>query len=503
MGRSNKALKNVTTGLLNKLILMLLAFITRTLFIRLLGAEYTGISSLYTNILSVLSLAELGIGNVLMFYLYGALQSDDKEEIKALVSEFRKIYIGIIVAVLTIGCVLIPFLHYIINSNLNDRDLIIYYVLYLINSVASYFVVYRTMVLSADQKSYISNICSTATTIAMYICQIGYLLLFREFLGFLLIQVTCTISNNLILNYIAKKQYPFLKENTTKELNLNRKDIFFNIKATFLYKVADTILDQTDSVIISIMFGTVFVGYYSNYYLIITYLVNIAGIIANSLVASFGNLNAEGNKEKTYEMFKVAMLLFSAGGILCTNCYANLIQDFIPIWVGSEYLMNYSVVVAILAVFYLRMVTNAMWMYRSALGLFKDVQYINVMAAVLNIIFSICLGNIFGIAGVIGATALSRLITSFWFEGKILFNKFDKPVAIYYLQQLKDFILMLMIVGVSFCITSRISVQGLLGFVEKIIVCITITIVVEFLAYHNRPEFSILLNKVKSGLTRR
>ena len=203
MGRSQKALKNVLTGIVNKLALMLLAFATRTLFIRLLGAEYTGISSLYTNILSVLSLAELGLGNVLMFYLYSALNEGDENKICRLVQEFKKIYYIIIVCVLSVGLALVPFLKLIINSELKNFELIVYYLLYLSNSVASYFVVYRTMVLSADQKSYISNMCSTLTTVAMYILQIIYLLLFHNFLGYLVIQVGCTFANNLILNHIA------------------------------------------------------------------------------------------------------------------------------------------------------------------------------------------------------------------------------------------------------------------------------------------------------------
>ena len=168
-GRSVNSVRNVSTGIANKVLMMLLAFATRTLFIRLLGADYTGVSSLYSNILSVLSLAEMG--NVLMFYLYSALKNQDTERIRALVNEFKKIYSAIIVIVLSIGLLLIPFLGFIVKSSLDRQDLIGYYLLYLINSVASYFVVYRTIVLSADQKNYISNIVHTIATIIMYIIQ--------------------------------------------------------------------------------------------------------------------------------------------------------------------------------------------------------------------------------------------------------------------------------------------------------------------------------------------
>lgn len=503
MNRSKKALKNVSTGLINKIMLMLLAFATRTIFIRLLGAEYTGVSSLYTNILSVLSLAELGVGNVLMFYLYSALKKGNEEEICGLVKEFKKIYNGIITCILIIGIALIPFLKFIINSELNNFELIIYYLLYLANSIASYFVIYRTMVISADQKSYISNICSTATTIAMYVLQLIYLMLFRNFLGYLIIQVSCTILNNVILNYIACKKYPYLnKKMNSKDSSviIDKKDLFRNIKATFLYKISETILDQTDSIIISIMFGTIFVGFYSNYYMIMVYLSNIASIIANGLVASFGNLNAEENKEKSYSMFRVAMLLFAIFGTFCTACYACIIQDFIPIWIGSEYIMSYGVVVAILTVFYLRMVTNTMWMYRSSMGLFKEVQYINVIAAVINIILSIVLGKLVGISGVIIATALSRLFTSFWYEGRVLFNKFEKKVINYYFQQAKDFIIMIIIVGISFGLSSLINLSGVTAIILKLIICTIVTVIIELCINYKTNEFQILKNKIFTSI---
>ena len=217
MGRSSKALKNVATGLINKVLMLFLAFATRTLFIRLLGAEYTGVSSLYTNILSVLSLAELGLSNVLMFYLYGAIKDQDEDRICSLVQEFKKIYTGIIILVLSIGLILIPFLRYIVKSTLPTNEVIIYYILYLVNSVASYFVVYRTMVIKADQQDYISNIVQTATTVTMYVLQIVYLLIAQNFLGYLVIQVICTISNNIILNYIALKKYPYLRKTIKSE----------------------------------------------------------------------------------------------------------------------------------------------------------------------------------------------------------------------------------------------------------------------------------------------
>lgn len=497
MGRTKKAAKNVATGLFNKAALMLLAFVTKTVFIRLLGAEYNGVSSLYTNILSVLALAELGVGNVLMFYLYSALDTGNEEEICALVYEFKKIYNAIIACVLTIGLALVPFLQFLVNSSLNSTELIVYYLLYLANSVASYFVVYRTTVVKADQNEYILNNISTVSTVIMYILQLGFLCKYRNFLGYLIIQVACTIFNNLVQNYIAVKKYPYLKNKTIVKAHLDKRTLVGNVKATFFFKVSDTILDQTDNIIISAMIGTVAVGMYSNYYMLIVYLVNIAGIIANGMVASYGNLYVEGNTEKNHTMFKVSMLLFSVYGTVCSVCYICLIQDFIPIWVGKQYLMGNDLVYAIIVVFYLRMVTNTVWIYRSAMGLFKEVQYINVAASILNIILSIILGKKLGVSGIIVATAISRLLTSFWYEAKIVYDKLKEPVIEYYLIHIKELIVTIIITVVCVFATKKVIINGIAGMLMKLSVCIFICCFGEYVIHRNNSEFCFLINKIK------
>ena len=500
-GRSAKSVRNVITGLLNKVLMMVLAFATRTIFIRLLGAEYTGISSLYTNILSVLSLAEMGMGNVLMFYLYSALKDHDEDRIRNLVDEFKKIYRAIIVIVLAVGVALVPFLRYIVHSTLDGKELVGYYFMYLINSVSSYFVVYRTMILSADQKSYIPNIVNSVSTILMYVFQIIYLYLVRDFWGYLAIQVLHTIGTNLALNHITVRQYPFLK-NRRRALGtgqgIKKRDLFVNIKATFLFKISDTILDQTDSIIISIMFGTVVVGYYSNYFILISYIVAIAGIIANGLVASFGNLNTEGNMEYSYRMFRVALTAFSIFGIIASTCYASVVQDFIPIWVGSQYVMPYELVIAILAVFYLRMSTNTMWMYRSSMGIFQEVQYINLAAAGLNIILSIALGKLLGVAGVIVATAISRVLTSFWFEARVVFRLFKKPLKIYLILQLKNFIICLISVATAILICGVFEDSSLVTLIAKLMIALIVSCTIAYLAYGKTDEFKMMISKLKN-----
>lgn len=500
MGRSEKALKNVSVGLQNKFLLFAFAFFTRTVFVRLLGAEYTGINSLFKNILSVLSLAELGIGNVFMYYLYPALSEKDEKKIIGLVYDFRKVYIVIAVVITLLGIAFIPFLGIIVSGGYSFFEVVTYYSLYLFNSVASYFVIYRTMVISADQQNYIQSKCFTYTTLVMYVLQIIYLITCKDFLGYLLIQVGCTLFYNVTLNIIAIRKYPYLLKITKRDHNsfVNEKVLFRDMKATFLFKVSDVILDQTDNIIISLLFGTIAVGYYSNYYLVITYLVDIVGTIASGLVASFGNLNVEGDKNKLYRLFKSTMTMFAVVGTLCTACYACVIQDIIPLWIGENYLMDYSVIMAIIVVFFLRMITNTVWVYRAAMGLFKEVQYVNMIAAVINIILSILLGKAWGISGVIVATALSRLLTSFWYEGRVVLKRLNKPVYEYYLKQIKDIIIAIIIVSVSLVICQRIDLGGFVNLIVKIMICVMVTLFVEYVVYRKTDEYYVFRGKIKA-----
>ena len=400
-------------------------------------------------------------------------------------------------SILGIGLAIIPFIRYLINSELDRTELIIYYILYLTNSVASYFVVYRTMILKADQKEYIVNNCNTIFTIIMYILQLTHLIFLKNFLGYLIIQVICTIGNNLVQNQIALKKYPYLREKCICSVEIvNKQEIFGNVKATFLFKISDTLLDQTDSIIISVMFGTAVVGYYANYYMVITYLVQIASIIVSGLIASFGNLYVTEDKEKMYKMIKCSMLFFSVLGTFCCACYASIIQEFISMWVGKQYVMHYELVIAVLMVFYLRMATNTIWMCRSTMGVFKEVQYINLIGAILNIVLSIVFGHIIGISGVIIATAISRLVTSFWYEGRVVFKKLNKRVETYYLIQLKYLLIAIVSIIISVLINTRFFTEGLSGMFAKVCICMMVTIIMEFLFNRKTVEFQYTLKKL-------
>ncbi len=495
--RSAKSVRNIIIGIIDKLLLIILGFTTKTLFIRLLGAEYNGLNGLYTNILSVLSIAELGVGNVLTFTLYKALLTNDKERIATLTHYFKRIYRYIALGVALVGVALIPFLRFIVKSSVPFYDAILYYILFLLNSVVSYFVVYKTTVIKADQKEYIYNICDCAATFTMYVFQIIYLIFTKNFTGYLIIQVLCTIGKNVVLNYIANKNYPYLKDKSLIRPEIIRDiRVIENIKATFIYKVSAVVVNNTDNILISIILGTVVVGYYSNYSILIMYVTSFITIISNGIIASLGNLNAEDNHLNSYNMFRNLCFAYNCITLFCTACFASIIQEFVPIWIGDQYVLPNSNVIVILLLFYVTTTTSPVWMFRETMGLFKQVRFIMIANAILNIILSILLGIWYGLAGIIGATVLSKLLTVFWFEPLILYKyKFNQKPQEYFLTQLRFFLTDTIIIVILIFVNHQLP-SSLPWFFLKVVICCIVCTTSLIVLYRKKPEFIYFKSKL-------
>lgn len=488
--RTAAATKNLFIGAAGKIVLLGATFLVRTLFIRILGVEYTGISSLYTNILSFLSLAELGMGSVLIYELYRPLQENDEESVVMYMALFRKIYFGVIGAVLGVGLCLLPFLQIITNSSLDRWHLIGYYLLYLADSVCSYFVVYRTTVIEADQKRYVTQTVDIATKLAMYVCQSIYLVLYKDFVGYLCIQVIFTVAKNLILHKIATRMYPYLKTRPIRKLEREKvRAVFKNVQATFISKVSNVVLTQTDSIIISIMLGVVAVGYYTNYNMIVVYINSIYYILYSALEASVGNLNAEGDCIKSFAMYKRLSLCFALLNTFCVAEYLCLIQNFITIWIGAEFLQNMVVVAAILLSLYVSQAMNVVSMYRQTLGLFKEVQRIYPLMALINILVSVVLVKWIGVAGVPLGTAIARLTTTFWYEGFLVFRRLERSFAAYLREQAGFAVLAAVVCVVAYRLCAYIPLQGISAVSVKAILTAVLVVAFSWIAFGRSQEW--------------
>lgn len=496
-GRVKNSIRNITYRIIGQIATILLRFISRTVFIHVLRVEYLGINGVFSEILQMLSLADLGFGTAMVFSMYQPLAMHDKKKLAQLVQLYKKIYLYIAVAISVVGIALVPFLQYIINLDTNIPYIRIYYLLYLANTVSSYLVVYKTCILTADQKSYITSkyniIFSFLSTIGCIIC----LLITKNFMIYLVTQVVFTYLNNFYLSHVASKMYPYINTKTEKLPSNEAKEIFDNVKSVFIYKAANTLVGSTDNSIISILLGTVVVGYYSNYTMIISNLSMIINIIFSSVTASLGNLIVENNKQKNYSVYQTMQFVsFVISSITLTGVYL-LINDFITVWLGKKYVLDNLVVIAIVINMFFSIVLMPIWSYREATGMYRQTKYVMVATAVVNLVLSILLGKWIGLAGILIATSIARISTYFWYEPKLLFKQFfEKNVTEYYMSIIVNICITLVIVFICSIIFNNWVVCSWISFFIKFITLALSALILTLLFYSWNKEEKKLLHIV-------
>lgn len=497
-GRTFNTIKNISFGFICQFVTIFVSFANRTIFIRLLGEEYTGIGSLFSNILTFLSLAEFGVGNVLAYSLYSPIKEGNKEKVCQYLCFFRKIYICIAGAVLLLGIAAIPVLPTIIGkTTLPMNEIKLYYVLYLLNSVVSYFVIYKTTMLQADQKVYIKTVTQTTASVLMRITMTLYLMVTKNYVGYLIIQVIFNLAQNIFLSYITSRIYPYLSTKTEPPEKGFVLKVVRDVKAMFLYKAAGMIINYTDNILISVLLGVSMVGFYSNYYLIISYIIIFMGHITAGVAGSLGNFNVNQDANRSYKMFNNLLYFISLITIICCCCYTNLIQGFVKIWIGERYILDYSIVLSLVFSFYINNIISPVWMYRESMGMFREIKYTLLIAAVLNIVLSVILGKVMGLSGIIIATGIARLVTVVWYEPCILFKrKFKMKSTVYFIYQLKQLMLNMMIFLISIVICRFIK-DDIIGLLARAMVCIVVIVVIEFVFMRNTDEFRWVANKIK------
>lgn len=421
--RGSKSFKNLLYGICSQFILTVIPFVTRTVFIKELGEAYLGVNSLFSSILSVLSLAELGIGNIVVYSLYKPLAQKNSSKIASLVKFYRKIYTGISLTVFTVGVALLPFLQYLVKLPDNMEYLRLYYFLFVLNSSVSYLYVYKTSIINADQKQYIISIYNSVTAILQNIVQIIILVCFKNFVFYLLVQLFATIISNLFISRKANKLYKIIIKDAAELAQDEKKKIINDTKSMVLYKLGGTFLNSTDSIYISILLSTITVGLYANYVALENVLNKFVNLIYDAIYASVGNLNATQDSKKQKDVYDAICLMFFIIGTIGFVGYYSVVNRVIGLWIGDRYCMDQLTVFSLALRFYMPIILYPIWMYRNTTGLFKETKNILIYAGILNLFFSFIFGKEIGLAGIILATSVSRLLTSFWYEPWILYKK--------------------------------------------------------------------------------
>lgn len=499
--RTASTIKNSMTGFISQLILIMFSFFTRTFFIKYLGTNNLGYDALFSNILNVLSIVDLGITTALTYALYNPLYNKNYDKVFAIVDYFKKIFIFLGTTLIILSLCISPFVHYFINLSVeyNLQFIRLIFILYALNAFLTYYFVDMRTLLIADQKSYINTSFDACTKIIIKVMQIIILFVFRNYVMYLLIEIILNFIENIILSKKAKRMYRYTsKENKTELTKNEKKNLFSNTVYLSLNKIANTGINSTDNLIISKVIGTTVLGVYSNYNLVIGTGYALIDKIVVGISASLGNLFVENN-EKKEEFILYKLQYFNA--ILSSFTFVFLVmfsQIVINMWLGNNLLLSNSTVFIICFNQYLFMVRKNLDIIMQSKGVFKQVVPIKLVEMIINIVISIILANLISINGVFLGTTIS-LIFSLVAQVYILFKIIFK---INYTKYCKNQIYYLLVNIVVYIIIQylfrTIIITTFFEFVVMLIGVFILFIILNYLFYRNNVNYIYLINILKS-----
>ena len=499
--RSKRALINTIFGVFNQLMLAILNVIIRRVMISTIGVEYLGVNGLFGNVLSLLALTESGFGVAITYKLYKPIADKDETRLSQLLGFYNKVYNVIAFVITIVGVIITPFLPFIINqTDIPMRSIYIYYILFLLNNVAGYFIAYKTVFLTACQKSYYAMIINTVVTLAMSVLKIICLLMFKSYILYMVITIFNTIIINVLVAVFVNKEYPFMKNIDRYKLPLDEKKLIFkDCKALMYHKIGAYVLTGTDNILISAFVNITMVGLYSNYLIVINLLNNILTKLFDAIVPAIGDkLAVEGDKP-AYESFKMVSFFDFLIQFFCTGMLLCLLQPFIILLFGKECLLDtFTVLLLGINFFFLGMRRPAGTM-KNASGVFFQDRYWALTEAIVNLIVSIIGVKSIGLPGIFVGTIVSGLFVPniagpFFLYRDVFHVKFKN----YIFKNIEYYIIMLFVtIPVCNFIGKSPYSHNIYGFLWEVLRCLVIwgglTIIIAFIL----PERKYILRYAK------
>lgn len=494
--RLENSFNNAMTGLILRLLTILFSFASRTLFIRILGDGCLGLNSVFTSILSMFSLAELGIGEAITFYMYKPIAANDQKRVASLVNFYRICYriIGAVIGL--IGICLIPFLPSLVNLETDvGYNITLIYLLYLANTVVSYlFFAYPRTVLTAHQQAYAVNIVDAIFSFVSIAGELTVLLLTRNFIAYLLVKLILQITKNAVLGILTRRKFPHIYSSSKARLTkVEIKEMFKDVYGLFILRLSSQLLDSTDNLFISAILGTVLAGHNSNYLMIINAVYGIVNTVIYSSTASVGHLCATEPKPRIEQVYRTMDFVNFWVSCFCTVCLYQLLNPFITLAWGSKYTFSMFAVALMCINFYLVSSLYTLFVFRQGLGLFRYCFYNQLIAAVINLVLDFFLVKSMGIEGLFLATVLANLLGAiFPFARNIYIVGFEMPWKPYLLRMFRQYVICF---GCC-CITSLLCTPlpvTIPGFIGQVLICISVPNLLIIALFHRSEAFKSVI----------
>lgn len=502
--RTKYAVKNIAISIFSQVVIVLLGFLSRKVFVDNLGAEYLGVNGLLTNILSMMVLVEGGIGISIVYNLYKPLAEKNKEKIIALVQLYKRTYWVLAIIMLVVSLALYPFMGYLMKTDTSISGMFFVYCIFISKNMISYTNAYKWALINADQRGYILATSNLMFQVITTLGKIVIILVTHNYITFLLVEVGIFIIQNIINTIIVYRKYPYLREKSKYKIDKHTSDnITKNVKAMFLHNIGGYLVFSTDNILISAFISIKAVGLYSNYTMVIGQVSSLLSPIIGGIGAGVGNLIATEDKDKTYSIFKISFLVSFWIYSFATIFLYILLNPFIGWMFGEQYLLGSSIVMVVLLNFYLNGMRGPISTFKNKAGLFVQDKYISVIEGLVNLIGSLIFIKYFGFVGVFLGTTLSTLTTVFWSQPSVVYkNLFKKNVISYFYQYIKLIFIML-ITGASTSFICNLLIDGtsFISLCMRGIICLIIPNVIYLVLFYRTEEFKYLFSALRGQLS--
>lgn len=502
--RSKNAARNITFGFILKIYQISMPFLLRTVMIYYLGMEYLGLNSLFSSILQVLNLAELGVGSAMVYSMYEPIAEDDYTTLCAILKLYRKYYRIIGWVILIAGSVLTPFIPYLISGDVpNDIDIYILYLLYLLVTVSSYWIgAYRSSTIYAQQRNDIISKINIVMLTVQFTLQFIALLLLRNYYAYILANLLLQVVTNAVTAHVAKRKYPQIKPegklepNKVNAINQRIKDLFAN-------RVGGVIVNSADSIVISAFLGLTVLAVYNNYYYIMTSVMAFLTIIFNACTAGIGNSILVESEEKNFnDLKKSAFIIIWLTGF-CTCCFVCLYQPFMELWVGADNMLNFSAVVCFASYFYAYEINMLFITYKDAAGIWHEDRWRPLITAITNLILNLISVNFIGIYGVLLSTVISTVVVGMpWLLRNLFSTVFHGGLKSFLKLLIRNSMVVLVSVILSYVCCLLISLPLFWNFIVRIIIACILPNILYFIVFRKTQEFSEVVDLVRRMIGR-
>jgi polysaccharide biosynthesis export protein (flippase) len=500
--RKKSSIKNMITAVGSNIITIIVGLVAQAIFIKILGSEYLGLNGLFSNVISMLGIVELGMGSAIIYNMYKPIAENDHEKIKSLMHFYKKSYLIITLIISIIGIMIIPFIKYIVDIESVTVDVNVYlvYILFLLETICSYILSYKRSMLYADQKEYITNIIHMGYTIIVNTMQLSFLYFTHDYYLYLIIKVIMRLVENIVISSYVNRRYSYLLDNNVTKLDSKtEKDIFQKIKALFFHKIGGFIVSGTDNIIISKYLGLVTVGLYSNYYMIINAVQTVINHIIQATRASVGNLLVTESKKKQFDIFNKIRFVNFWISCFSSICIFVIMDSFITIWIGYKFVLPTKVLLVLVINFFIVSSRSTYSAFKEAAGIFYEDRFVPIIESLLNIVLSIIFVKKFGLMGVFMGTVASGLALWCYSYPKYVYkNLFGRSYYDYIKETIYYLIVFVLIAGFSYSLAILISFENVyLQFISNVLIALIVPNVIMLLLFSKDENFKYFINMLK------